>query len=73
MLSVFSELERNMITPRRSEGTEKAKANGVQLGRKPSIGRNQVLQLKKEGFNPTQIAKKMNINRTTVYCVLNTG
>ena len=53
MLSVFSELERNMITPRRSEGTEKAKANGVQLGRKPSIGRNQVLQLKKEGFNPT--------------------
>ena len=73
MLSVFSEFERNMIATRRNEGIEKAKANGVQLGRKPSIDRNQVMQLKQEGFNPTQIAKKMNINRTTVYRVFNAG
>ena len=73
MLSVFSQVERNMIATRRNEGIEKAKANGVQLGRKPSIDRNQVMQLKQEGFNPTQIAKKMNINRTTVYRVLNAG
>ena len=73
MMSVFAEFERNMIATRRNEGIEKAKANGVQLGRKPSIDKNQVMQLKQEGFNPTQIAKKMNINRTTVYRALNAG
>ena len=40
-------------------------------GRKPSIDRNQVMQLKQEGFNPTEISKKMNINRTSVYRALN--
>ena len=71
MMSVFAEFERNMIATRRNEGIEKAKANGVQLGRKPSIDKNQVMQLKQQGFTPTQIAKKMNINRTTVYRVFN--
>ena len=71
MMSVFAEFERNMIATRRNEGIEKAKANGVQMGRKQSIDRNQVMQLKQQGFTPTQIAKKMNINRTTVYRVFN--
>ena len=73
MMSVFAEFERNMIATRRNEGIEKAKANGVQMGRKQSIDRNQVMQLKQQGFTPTQIAKKMNINRTTVYRALNAG
>ena len=67
MLSVFSEFERNMIATRRSEGIARAKLNGVQLGRKPTIDRRRVMELKQQGMNPTEIAREMGINRGSVY------
>ena len=67
MLSVFSEFERNMIATRRSEGIARARENGIQLGRKPSIDRRRVMELKQQGMTPTQIAREMGINRGSVY------
>ena len=66
-LSVFSEFERNMIPTRRSEGIARAKLNGVHLGRRPSIDRRRLMELRNEGMNPTQIAREMGINRGSVY------
>ena len=67
MLSVLSEFERNMIAIRRSEGIARARENGIQLGRKPSIDRRRVMELKQQGMTPTQIAREMGINRGSVY------
>ena len=41
-----------------------------QLGRKPSIDSNQIIQLTEKGFGPTQIARKMNIHRSSIYRTL---
>ena len=67
MLSVFSEFERNMIATRQMDGIARAKLNGVHLGRKPSIDRRRVMELKQQGMNPTEIAREMGINRGSVY------
>ena len=56
-----------MIAARRNEGIARARANGVQLGRKPSIDRRRVMELKQQGMTPTQIAREMGINRGSVY------
>ena len=71
MLSVFSEFERNMIAARQSEGIARARSNGVHLGRKPSIDRERVMELKTEGKNPTEISREMGVARTSVYRLLN--
>ena len=67
MLSGFSEFERNMISTRQMDGIARARANGVQLGRKLTIDRQRVMELKQQGMNPTQIAREMGISRGSVY------
>jgi DNA invertase Pin-like site-specific DNA recombinase len=67
MLGVFAEFETNIRRERQAEGIAKAKAAGIYRGRKPSVNRAEIARLKAEGFNPTQIAKKLGINRVTVY------
>ena len=49
MLGVFAEFETNLRRERQLEGIAKAKATGVYKGRKPSINRAEVAQLKAEG------------------------
>jgi DNA invertase Pin-like site-specific DNA recombinase len=73
MLGVFAEFETNIRRERQAEGIAKAKANGVYKGRKPSVDRVEIARLKAEGFNPTQIARKLDINRVTVYRLTATG
>ena len=69
MLGVFAEFETNLRRERQLEGIAKAKAKGVYAGkgRPRKIDREEVARLKAEGLNPTQIAKQLGINRTTVY------
>jgi DNA invertase Pin-like site-specific DNA recombinase len=67
MLGVFAEFETNIRRERQAEGIAKAKAAGIYKGRKPSVDRAEIARLKGEGFNPTQIAQKLGINRVTVY------
>ena len=70
MLGVFAEFETNLRKERQLEGIAKAKERGVYKGRKPSIDPDQVKALKDEGLGPTEIAKKLNIGRASVYRVL---
>jgi DNA invertase Pin-like site-specific DNA recombinase len=67
MLGVFAEFETNLRKERQMEGIAKAKAAGVYKGRPPSIDCAKVLELKAEGWKPSQIAKKLNISRASVY------
>jgi DNA invertase Pin-like site-specific DNA recombinase len=70
MLTVFAavaQFERERIKERQAEGIKKAKENGIYKGGKPRIDRDEVARLKAEGLNPTQISKKLGINRVTVY------
>ena len=49
----------------------KAKAKGVYRGRKPSIDADEVRRLKEQdGLGATEIAKRLNIVRSSVYRVL---
>jgi DNA invertase Pin-like site-specific DNA recombinase len=70
MLGVFAEFETNLRRERQLEGIAKAKAEGVYKGRKPSIDQSQVEKLRAEGFGATEIAKRLNIGRASVYRVL---
>ena len=70
MLGVFAEFETNLRKERQMEGIAKAKAAGVYKGRPPSVDCARVAALKAEGWGPSQIARKLNISRASVYRAL---
>src|SRR5262245_36837250 len=70
MLGVFAEFEANLRRERQLEGIARAKAAGVYKGRKPSIDRAVVAQLKAEGLGPSAIAERLGIGRASVYRAL---
>jgi DNA invertase Pin-like site-specific DNA recombinase len=70
MLGVFAEFETNLRRERQLEGIAKAKAAGVHRVRKPPIDQTQVEKLRAEGLGATEIAKRSNIGRASVYRVL---
>ena len=68
MLSVFSEFETNLRKERQMDGI---RANKDKFkGRGQTIDADRIKTLKNEGFGATAIAKKMNIDRTSVYRLL---
>jgi DNA invertase Pin-like site-specific DNA recombinase len=67
VLGMVAELERRFILERQAAGIARAKANGVYKGRKPSIDRAEVAQLKAEGLGPSAIAERLGIGRASVY------
>jgi DNA invertase Pin-like site-specific DNA recombinase len=70
MLGLFAEFETNLRKERQMEGIAKAKAAGVYKGRPPSVDQAKVVDLKDQGFGPSQIARKLNISRASVYRAL---
>ena len=70
VLLAVQRAERARILERTNEGRAVAKANGVQFGRKPTIDRVKLLELKQAGMGGTEIAKAMGICRATVYKIL---
>jgi len=70
ILAAVAEAERARILERTNEGRVEAKAKGIQFGRKPTIDRTKLLELKSSGMGGTEIAKAMGIGRATVYKVL---
>jgi DNA invertase Pin-like site-specific DNA recombinase len=70
MLGVFAEFETNLRRERQLEGIAKAKSEGVYKGRKPSISREKVVSLTKEGLGATEIARRLGIGRASVYRLL---
>jgi DNA invertase Pin-like site-specific DNA recombinase len=70
MLGVFAEFETNLRRERQMEGIKAAKARGVYKGRPPSIKPETIAALKADGLGATAIAKRLGINRASVYRLL---
>ena len=70
MLGVFAEFETNLRKERQTEGIQAAKANGVYKGRPATLDHAAIRAMHREGTKVTDIAKKLNISRMSVYRTL---
>lgn len=73
MLAAFAEFETDLRRERQREGIDRAKAQGVYKGRKPSVPIDQVIAMHVEGVGPAEIAKRLQISRASVYRALGAG
>ena len=73
VMSGLSQLERDLISARTKEGLASAKARGREGGRpnKRNEKSDVVEMLYKEGYKITDIAKKTELSRASVYRILN--
>jgi len=71
-LGAIATFERELMLERQAEGIARAKAEGKYKGRRPTAMEKKpdVLRLQGEGFNPTQISKKLGVSRSSVYRAL---
>jgi DNA invertase Pin-like site-specific DNA recombinase len=70
ILGAVAAFETDIRKERQLEGIAKAKAMGVYKGRKPSVDKGMILELKAQGVSPTAIAKQLKIGRASVYRAL---
>ena len=72
MFSAIAQFEVEIQKERQREGIAKARAEGKYKGRKPTARAkaSEVLRLYQEGNHVSQIAKALNISRTSVYRAL---
>lgn len=70
MLAAFAEFETDLRKERQREGIDKAKANGIYRGRPASLPKAQVKALRDEGLGATEIARRLNMGRASVYRLL---
>lgn len=70
ILGAVAEFETDIRKERQREGIEKAKEAGKYRGRKPSVDNEKIIQLHKDGVRPSDIARQLNIGRTSVYRAL---
>jgi len=70
ILSAVAEAERQRILERTNEGRQEAMLKGIKFGRKRSIDRDRVQLLHQQGTGATEIARQLNIARSTVYKIL---
>ena len=70
MLSVFSSFETDLRKERQMDGIKIAKEKGKFKGRVAKIDAEQIKKLKDEGLGASEIARQMNIERTSVYRLL---
>lgn len=67
VFTAFAEFERNRIRERTKEGLDRAKANGVKLGRPKAIETTKSVQkLKAEGLSQSKVAKALGVSIPTV-------
>lgn len=71
ILSAVAEAERQRILERTNEGRQEALLKGVKFGRKRSVNRERIIELKQRGWGGTAISKEMKVARSTVYKILN--
>ena len=70
LMGAFAEFELSLLRKRQAEGIARAKAKGVYKGRKATIDRERVAELREQGLGATEIAKALGIGRASVYRVL---
>lgn len=73
ILAAFAEFEADLRKARQMEGIAKAKERGVYRGRPAKLDPQEVLRLKAEGVRPAEIARRLNIARSSVYRLLQEG
>ena len=71
ILAAVAGAERKRIMERTHEGRIDAKSRGVKFGRKRTVDRNRVLELREQGKGASVIARELSIGRSTVYKILN--
>jgi DNA invertase Pin-like site-specific DNA recombinase len=72
MLGAIAQFERELMLERQREGIAKAKAEGKYKGRAPTaLSKSaEVQRLHKDGIGATEIARRLQIGRASVYRVL---
>lgn len=70
ILSAVAQAERQRILERTNEGRIEAKAKGVKFGRKRSVNREKIKELREKGIGASVIAHQLTIGRSTVYKVI---
>ena len=70
ILGAVSSFENDIRRERQMEGVIKAKARGVYKGRPATIDPAHIVELRKQGFGATAIAKRLKIGRASVYRAL---
>lgn len=70
ILGAVAEFETDIRRERQREGIERAKAEGVYKGRKPSVNVARVRELRDAGMKPSAIAKELKVGRTSVWRAL---
>ena len=73
MLGVFAEFETALRRERQAEGIARAKARGAYTGRKRSIDRTAIADLRASGLTPYAIAERLGISRASVYRAMAPG
>jgi len=71
ILAAVAQAERQRILERTNEGRVDARRNGVKFGRKRTVDRKLIFNLHATGIGATEIAKRANVGRSTVYKILN--
>ena len=70
ILSAVAQAERQRILERTNEGRVEAKNKGIKFGRKRSVDRGKLKELREKGTGASAIARQMNIGRSTVYKIM---
>ena len=72
VIGSVAQFERRLMLERQREGIAKAKAKGKYKGRKPTARAKakDVLALQKDGVGATEIARRLDIGRASVYRIL---
>lgn len=73
LLGVFAEFERDLLGERVKAGISHARSLGRPHGRPRTVALNRdgILRLKREGLNNSEIARELNLARTSVRRILN--
>lgn len=72
ILGAVAEFENDIRRERQKDGIERAKGRGAYLGRKATIDAAAVRQLKQDGIGASEIGRRLNIGRASVYRLLAT-
>ncbi|WP_426168280.1 recombinase family protein [Sandarakinorhabdus sp. DWP1-3-1] len=67
VLAAIAEFETDLRKERQREGIDAAKAKGVYKGRPVSVEGDAVRELHGQGVGPSEIARRLNIGRSSVY------
>lgn len=70
VIAAMAQLERDIIVERVKSGIAAAKARGIQWGKKPSIDKDKVRELRSKGLSFRKIAKLLNISLGSAYAAV---